>query len=383
MKKIYILMFVLVSAVTSLAANITREWSEGPISWANFRGSSIVPGVPSFLRANLSIVPKQVKVDGKDIIQLKAIAVMDEDRSFADSASINEQRLRLHQLQFDLLESYRRDLQNDINSGMTGTQADERVKYYNKLYNSTIDRVIEQTDNGKNDAKLQEWEYYARKGLDERILPPVRRITQGPFKYGFYFGTGAMFPTSNIKYAFSGSWTFTVGLNFAYRRINFKADLSYGQPKINNLNVMGVKDQAATGTYASMLTSNISLGYSVIDTKRITITPNFGGMWSYYQWNVGNYKLDPETNKYKLDNSESPRIHDFNWSASIDFDFHFYTSISQNAFFLTGRREQYISSIRLSPFVTHMTYNKPNPSLSGYQIGFTIAYVGIARSLGF
>lgn len=379
MKKLLWLLLLIVPMIVN-ADNI-KEWSDGPLSWNDFKGPASIPDVPSYMKAQLVLQPENVRVKGKNVILLKAEAVMDEDRSFADKTNMTDQRLRLHQLQFDLLEAYRRDLQNDINSGMTGTQADERVRYYNNLYNATMDNIIEQTNNGKNDAKLQEWEYYARKGLDERELPPVREITQGPFKYGFYFGTGAGFPTSNVNDAFSDSWTFTAGLQFAYRRINMKADISYGQPKINNANIMGVKDQSATGTYSSWLGIGITAGYTVFDSKKFSITPYFGGMWTSNQWNVGNYEtVDGDQ---KLISNESPTLRDFNWMAAIDFDFHFYTSVSDNAFFLTGKREQYVSSIRISPYIVREVYNKANPSLNGYQIGFTVAYVGIARSLGF
>lgn len=379
MKKISLILF-LILPMLSFADNL-KSWSEGLLQWSDFQCESVMQGVPSFMKANLYIEPKESIEDGKTVIKLAAVCNMDRDRSFADSISKNEMRLRFHQLQFDILESLRRDLQNDINTGMTGIQADQRVDHYNRLYAATLDKMIEQTNNGKNDQKLQEWEYLVRKNLDESTLPPVRKITQSNWKYGFYLGTGAVFPLMDVADAFSESWTFTAGLSCAYRRINAKLDISYGQPKVERLNIMNVPNQEATGTYASFLAVGFNLGYSVLDTKKFSITPHFGGTWTSYEWNVGNFEM--VDGEMKLKSSESPTLNTFGWMAGIDFDYHFFTSISKKAFFLTGKREQYVSSIRVTPYIIRAVYSKANPSLNGYHIGFTIAYTGIARSLGF
>ena len=80
----------------------------------------------------------------------------------ADTMLCTRQRLRYHQLQFDLLELMRRRLQSDLNSGMTGIDADNRLKYYRNLYAEQLAAVDEETNCGKADEKLQEWEYFTR-----------------------------------------------------------------------------------------------------------------------------------------------------------------------------------------------------------------------------
>ncbi|MDD2961170.1 MAG: hypothetical protein PHR45_03690 [Muribaculaceae bacterium] len=365
----------------ALAANEEKEWNDGALSWSDFKGRSMIPGVPSYIKTSLGIVTKQATIKGKTKMHLNAVAKIDKDRSFADSAMRTDQRLRYHQLQFDILESYRRDLQSDINTGMTGLEADERLKHYNNLYTASLDKLQEQSENGANDAKIQVWEYFIRKKLDEQGLPPEPEIITSPFSYGFYLGTGADLSQGNLGNAFTGSWTFTAGIGLGLSRFKFRSDITYGQPKIKESNIMAVEDQTTSDTYASYLAITASLGYSILDTKKFCITPHVGGMWSNYGWNVANY--ENVNGELKIKNYESPSISSFNWYAAIDFDYHFFTVVSKNPFFLTGKREQYTSSIRITPFVGRGVYKNTNPELRSCHIGFTIAYVGMARSLGF
>ena len=108
------------------------------------------------------------------------------------------------------------------------------------------------------------------------------------------------------------------------------------------------------------------------------------------------YALEIDTTKYAplyksgtlivlTKNSEIRRntIHNFNYMAGLDFDWNFHTAVSDKPFFLSGRREQYTSSLRLSPYFMHQKYSKLSPQRSGYQIGIMLSYSGLARALGF
>ena len=376
MKRIFLLFCVLIP-MFGFGAESSKEWKDGMLSWQDFQGIPM-EGIHSYMKAGLSFTPKEIKGKSKPLYKLEAVAKMDCDRSFAADSQRTELRLRYHQLQFDILELLRRKLQNDLNSGMSAIQANEKVKYYNTDYLRLLNQLDTQTNNGTDDHKLQEHEYYWRKQLDEIGLPQIPIISLSPFSYGMYLGTGAILPTGGIKDDFSGSWAFSAGLTFGYDRLRFKSDITYSQPKIKELNILAVDGQKAIGTYASYLGVSVSLGYSILTTQRLTITPNVGGYWSSYSWNVGNFKMidDKET----MIGTESPQISNFNWCVGLDFDFRLFASVSQSPFFLTGKREQFNSILRLSPFLAKAKYNEAN--IKGYQIGITLSYLGLARSLG-
>ena len=56
--------------------------------------------------------------------------------------------VRYYQMLFDKLEVLRRRLQADLNAGMTGIEADARVKYYQQIYDDQVREVAELTEQG-------------------------------------------------------------------------------------------------------------------------------------------------------------------------------------------------------------------------------------------
>ena len=131
MKRILALFTIAIVAATAVAADgDAMKWSERMLKWSDFQGSSVIDGKDSYMKTSLDIESFQKQEDGNTIIKLGAVAKMFRSGSFAtaDSTCRTRQRLRFHQLQFDLLEVMRRRLQNDLNSGMTGIDADNRLK---------------------------------------------------------------------------------------------------------------------------------------------------------------------------------------------------------------------------------------------------------------
>ena len=247
--------------------------------------------------------------------------------------------------------------------------------------------VAELTEQGANDERLQESEYFVRKQLDSFSLPEVPSVKPGKFNYGWFVGTGPLIPTGDIDEVFKSSWLFNIGLTFGYDRLKLKADISYGQPRFVNSrgNFMGKENRWATDLYTSQLVGTVSLGFEVLHTKHFSITPHVGGGWSVYSWNYADFekKIEDGEEVWRIVsdfNKASQR--DFNYMVGIDFDWHFHTVVSDRPFFLSGRREQYTSSLRLTPYFMRAGYSGLVPERSGYQVGIMLNYVGLARALG-
>jgi hypothetical protein len=231
-----------------------------------------------------------------------------------------------------------------------------------------------------------------RRQLEDMGVPNVPEVAQGGFVYGIYGGVGAVFPTSELKDNFDGCAIFMIGLTGGYDRLRLKADIAFGQPSFNNSNIFNVKDtqgrpsQDNSHSYATYLGIGTTLGYNIFDSGRFSITPNIGGYWSNYSWDVNNLewtKNDAGKDVTKVVSTVSKKLHNFNWMASVDFDIKFHAHATSMPFTVTGKREQFSSSIRISPFVARAKYNKCDPSVSGYHVGFTVCYVGLARALGY
>ena len=218
MKRIALIASVLLACVVSLGAQSQdlKRWSDGALEWSDFKGQSVLESAPSALKVSLVTDSKEVTEKHKIQYRIIAQAVMDRNASSADTASMTEQRLRYHQLQFDQLELYRRRLQNDLNTGMNGIEADKKLSYYRSLYKDQIQAIRQETRDGADDKKLQEWEYYTRKALEEIGLPPAPEFVPSDWCYGLYLGVGGIFPVNEIKDYFGGCFTFTAGLTAGY-----------------------------------------------------------------------------------------------------------------------------------------------------------------------
>lgn len=392
MKRISVFIIAVIVPFMALLAQSSgnlKKWDEGLLSWKDFCGTSVMQGTPSSIRVSLVTTPLEETVGKKVQYRIVATAVMDKEQSYADSSARNEQRLRYHQLQFDQLELYRRRLQSDLNTGMNGIEADKRLKYYQNLYKDQVKAIKDETEDGNNENKLQEWEYYTRKGLEEIGLPPVPEFAPSDWCYGVFLGVGGVFPDSEIKDYFGSCFTFTAGLTGGYKRLKLKADIGYGQPKFNTPNVFGKTDnkgrdiQGPLNEYATYLGVSTSLGFSVVNSKRFAVTPHVGMYWGSYSWNMANleYVYDEELGKdvSKVASTEDVKLKDFSWMAGVDFDIKIHKYVSTTPFFLTGQREQFTSSIRITPYIAHAAFNEIGAK--GYQFGFTVSYTGIARSL--
>lgn len=397
MRKIIFSIIAFFAVISTHAADSDiRYWNEGPLAWSDFEGTPAMRTTPTFFRGVLEIKTnitqeEKTRFNIETSITTQAIAVMYKKLSYADSAYCSDRLLRYHQLQFDMLEVLRRRLQADLNSGMTGIEADKRLKHYQNLYDEQLADLARFTVNGSNENRLQEEEYMVRKQLDEFLLPAVSEVTPGKFSYGWFIGTGAFMPTGDISSVFGYSWLFNIGLTLGYDRVFLKGDISYGQPKLDDVRneLFGVSREWAVNRYANQLSGVVALGYRVVDLKSFAVTVNVGGGWTNYAWDVADYKVNdkntdnnPET-EYIIDSEIRRRtIHNFNYMFGIDFDWNFHTVVSDKPFFLSGRREQYTSSLRLSPYVMHQKYSNLVPSRDGFQVGIMLQYTGLARALG-
>ena len=124
-----------------------KKWSEGMLSWDDFNGSAVMKTTPSHFAANLNTVSEEdIKGGKKMLYRITAEALMSRDESYADSTMRTAQKLRYYQLMFDQLELYRRRLQNDLNTGMSGIEADKRLAHYRNLYKDQVKAIEKETE---------------------------------------------------------------------------------------------------------------------------------------------------------------------------------------------------------------------------------------------
>lgn len=386
-------MLMSTGAVAQSSSSDTRLWSEGPLRWSDFCGmSSLSADSISFLQVELAVKTVQAKdIDGQPSERFEAMAVMHRNASFADADRRTPERLRYHQLQFDLLELLRRRLQLDINTGISAYDTDRKLNEYQSIYRQRLRRIDSDTRCGTDSAALRAWSADVLRQLADMGNPSAASMHPGGFVYGLYAGVGGIFPTGSLTDNFKGCAAFTIGLTAGYNRFRIKADVSFGQPSFNNDNIfhrvddLGRQLQGNAKADATLLCVGTQVGYCVYDGDRVAITPNVGGFWSGYSWETQDLnwvkKEDSEEFAPKIVGSSTSHLRSYNWMASVDFDFKFHTTKASNMPIITsGRRQSFTSSVRITPFVARASYHSV-PAVKGYQVGFSVSYCGLARSL--
>ena len=387
MRKYTLIICALVSIAAMAASNDDiKLWSDGPLTWSDFH--QLMPPTSSEasrLEVELSATPQESGATAR----LEARAIMHRNASATSEAQSTPERLRYHQLQFDLLELMRRNLQQEINNGIDGATVEKRLKYYQDLYRQRVRQIAQETKNGALEAAVMSWEENIESQLATLGTPQVPQVTTMQGCYGIYAGVGYDMPTGKLHDNFGGSIMFHVGLTGGYKRFRVKADVAFGQPSYRNDNIFNIAPdeegrplQGNNSSNATHIMSSVQLGYTVLNHGRLSITPNVGGFYNRYGWDIANYSWDKDEDGHDvrtITGIEKRNLNNFSFIASIDFDINFSSRVTNTSLTGATHRERWTSSLRITPWVAHSKFNKCDPSVSGVHLGINVSYLGLAR----
>ncbi|MCH5327435.1 MAG: hypothetical protein J1E02_00305 [Coprobacter sp.] len=378
MKKGFICMFMLLLSGFGLSAQQKdaplKQWDNSRLSWDDFQDTTDIKGVSSILKTSLGIEIQKTKEGNIKTICPHAYAAIDRSQSRAVPEEKSDTLLRYYQATFDLLELYKRKLQNGLNKGLTGIDAENEYRHYMQLYNEQCSKMAEETEKGQNQLKMREWELYIIQELRSTPLSAPPTIQPRGFGYGFHLGFGAVFPVNgNLDHYFTPAWQFHLGLDLAYKRAHLLLDMAAGTTRMRkDLPVTYDKGAGQTVWTKRLHPANSQLsatiGYEVLDTRHFSLMPFVGGAQTEYSRVLSQQGLD-KINVY---------THDFNVTAGIIFDYRFATVVSLVPSFWFGHREMFTSSLRTRLYVNYGNYDF---TLKGMQLGFSVSYSGLGRLL--
>ena len=390
-KAIFLILCAIILVPAMAATNDIKLWSEGPLQWTDFlRLLPETSSEASQLEVELSATPIE---SNANVARLEARAIMHRNASSTSAAQSTDERLRYHQLQFDLLELMRRHLQEEINTGIDGGQVEQRLRYYQDLYRQRVRELAQESNHGTNAKAVERWEERIDAQLQEIGVPQVPQVGNREYCYGAYAGVGYETPTGELRNNFGGSAMFHVGLTGGYKRLRLKAEVAFGQPSYRNDNIFDVAPDAEgrplqgnSSSHATHLTVGVQLGYSVLSQGRFTITPNVGCYYSRYSWDVANYSWsqDDEGRDVRTTlSTEGRNLHSFGFMASVDFDINLSSRVSNTSLTGSSKRERWTSSLRITPWISNARYTQCVPTVSGMHVGVSVSYLGLARLLSF
>lgn len=382
MRKIIFLIAALAVALGMKADEDFRLWESGALRWDEFRGEPALENSPAYLGTDIVMLTRE----GEDgTFSMAADAVLYPGRSYAPAQARTDRQLRYMQARFDLAEIMSRRLQAELGAGVSGIEADRRLTYYRNLLRTEADKLASATHYGTDEKQLQLWEYDIRRALEELDSPRSVSMAINPWSYGLYVGIGGIFPTGNIPDVFSPACSFTFGIQGGWRRIRLEGALSYAIPSLRDQTLVESKYDGV-GYHANVKNANylgigFGAGYAVLDTKRFSIAPYLGGQWTSYSWTSRPMSTGPDGTLAPTGLQQRMQLDDFNLTFGVHFEWHFHSVVTSFPM-LGSMREQYISSLCLTPFATRAVYTDASTRYSGWQIGFMVSYSGVARALG-
>lgn len=374
-----ILSFLLSLAAVASAA-VERTWSAGPLTASDF---AVAPtdGNTVFTGELVQIVAP----DGQGNLRISIVAVASPALSIGSPATLTPERLAYHQLQFDELELLARKLQKELNSGMNSHGAEERLAAYNAYYKQELEKLTSATDGGRDAATLELYRRRTAQRLKDTPEVPMAVLEESPAGFGLYVGTGPHWTTGDLSDRFSWAWDFTFGLRVAYRRLRLAVQISYAAPTVKDP-LLFTKPFAAEDNLranvnnANYISSGFSGGYAVVDTRRFTIEPFVGGIWTHYGWTAKPMQLDNEGQLIIVGQQQGMHLNNFNFWCGVNCQLHFHRAYWASSA-LGAVRQELVSSVGLTPYLVNGSYNNAVPGFGGWQIGLSLSYSGMVRSL--
>ena len=202
---------------------------------------------------------------------------------------------------------------------------------------------------------------------------------------GFHIGVGGMVPTGSLSDDLKGCAVFTGGFDLEYQRARLKIDVNYSQPSFKNENPYAIYDengrnlQMNGSANTTNLGASFQLGYTVWCQGKVSVTPCVGINFSRLRWDMNTIKWEKDDEgeeRPKIDNVTDVHENSTGWTASVDVD------IALGGKFVDlGGKSHYVSSVRITPFITHAGYSHLSPAVKGNWIGMTVSYAGLSRLL--
>ena len=202
---------------------------------------------------------------------------------------------------------------------------------------------------------------------------------------GFHIGAGGMVPTGSLGDDLKGCAVFTGGFDLEYQRARLKIDVNYSQPSFKNENPYAIYDENGRNLQmnGSANTTNLGagfqLGYTVWRQGKVSVTPCVGINFSRLRWDMNTIKWEKDeegVERPKIDNVTDVHENSTGWTASVDIDI-----MLGGKFVDLGGKSHYVSSVRITPFITHAGYSHLSPAVKGNWIGMTVSYAGLSRLL--
>ena len=355
------LIFVLSLFNTSLVGQIEspnrKTWEEGKLTWEDFQGKPYYNlDRESGFEYAFGFQQKKVVQHDTVVIRLVAYAYFLKDISWVLPEKRSDVHLMYNQVIFDMVEVYRRKLNNALVRANSYAESQNLFDIYLVKLNEEIEDFEYQFKAGNRIYAVQRKQDEMNRELlqlDEEFLPPFKHSN---FGIGMHLGFGADLLTGSVSNHFKNTTLFIFGFDFAFQ--NFVLDIGGGLSNTKVTKEYIEKNNWEVGTKTGLAILNAALAYNVHNGHRFKIAPFVG--WGVFESSNNNV---PEEEKSDFTLVSYSVIFGMNLDYKLRQRFKLNTPLNSREYTETNVR------FRLSVLPVNFY-----PDLKGYSINLTLGF---------
>ncbi|MBR3937951.1 MAG: hypothetical protein IKJ66_08515 [Bacteroidaceae bacterium] len=261
--------------------SIVKMWETGPLTWNDFQVRHVPDNSLYYSDLSACINGKyERKRDGNLVYyNYTVINEMYISSSWYDPDKCTDWTLRYEQTRFDIMEVFRRIIQNQYYHDQLVTQ----IRHENIIPLSeaiiTFDR---ESKYGTDTLVIEKYEREYRKKLDSIAFKPLPGPIVRTKKWGLGFTAGPdmMFYLTNVPENLTFSYGFGLGMDINIKKWLVGLDVSYGYAgalESDNFYYDPEYDYSwKKGRRVSTIKPSFTFGYKILDNNRWTVMPMIG-----------------------------------------------------------------------------------------------------------
>lgn len=355
-----VIIFLLVTLFSGFlnAQVVERHWSEGPLSWQEFKEDNSVRRGES-LAYYIGFRQEREKRSDTVFVRLNAYAYLDTERAFVRPIDKVSPYLLFHQVVFDMAEFYRRTLQRDIDRTKNIFQARIIFDEIYEDFSGDAQNIAQQTRLGEEYETLRKWRELVSDSLNVTPSLTSPAFYKRDFGIGMYGGLGTSIQTGGLSQQFTTPVLLSFGFDFGFRNFMLYLNVSLGGNRSVSNDFSGQERYEQGGVGVAM--GDVSLGYAVIDANKWKLVPYIGAGFTEY------------SPRSEDDNIEYRSLTSFNFVGGVFADY----KVRKRVVALPSQiKEVDDFSIRFRLFATPVDLGQ---GLTGMTINIGVAYCGFAR----
>ena len=272
-----ILLISCVMVITAQAYSLGsphKYWENDCLTWDDFSSDNVNQG-GSDLIYSLGYKPEKYKHNGTFIYRYKAYCYMDRSKSWVNPANKNIELLKYNQVIFNMVELYRRKLQNELDYIKSPLMAEEKYRTWYMICNDQIEKFKSETGNGKNIKEIIDWENYIENELNNEVSNEVPEFKKRNIGHGLFLGANTGTFTSGLSGHFTPYQSCVLGFNVNYKNsVLFFNSYMGGSRVIKPYYGMGNWNK---GQHTDIAIIDLSYGYYFINNQKLKLAP-FAGL---------------------------------------------------------------------------------------------------------